>query len=90
MKKDLFSKMEIVKVLTNNTWLFDPLLQYNLDHINHHAVCTTDDNECMKHPSVCPKFAKCHNLYGSYGCECNVGFTMNDQDQCTGKSRWER
>ena len=72
-----------------NTSYTDPLLRCSIEHINHHVMCTIDDNECMKRPFVCPNFATCHNTYGSYTCKCNEGFVMNDggetQDLCTGK-----
>ena len=57
--------------------------------INHHVMFTTDDNECMRRPSVCPNFTTCRDTIGSYACECNQGFIMNDgnetQDLCIGK-----
>ena len=48
-------------------------------------MCATDDNECMKEPSVCTNFAKCQNLPGSYECKCDKGFMeIEAEDQCVG------
>ena len=57
-----------------------------LQYISITVYCYTDDNECMKHPPVCPNFSKCLNKYQSYECVCNEGFAINkEKDQCTGK-----
>lgn len=40
--------------------------------------CTVDIDECLSKP--CKNHAQCHNIQGSYLCECRPGFTGGDCD----------
>lgn len=40
--------------------------------------CTVDIDECLSKP--CKNHALCHNIQGSYLCECRPGFTGGDCD----------
>ena len=40
-------------------------------------ILTTDVDECLFEIPVCDANANCTNVYGSYNCSCNTGFTGN-------------
>ena len=39
------------------------------------VLCNTDINECTSNP--CDSNAICNNTFGSFVCQCNVGFSGN-------------
>lgn len=45
--------------------------------------CSEDIDECIV-VSVCPDHSICTNLYGTYVCTCDEGFSMSD-NRCIGK-----
>ncbi len=44
----------------------------------------TDINECVEMPEVCDTNAFCANLFGSYNCTCQTGYSGNGS-VCTSK-----
>ncbi|XP_066542981.1 protein HEG [Hoplias malabaricus] len=45
--------------------------------------CTEDVNECERGSSPCPQDAKCVNTRGSFSCECDLGYDLEDGRTCT-------
>eukprot|EP00105_Crassostrea_gigas_P016588 XP_011434026.1 PREDICTED: fibrillin-2-like isoform X1 [Crassostrea gigas] len=50
--------------------------------------CDQDVDECTDNPAICGSDKICHNLQGSYRCDCRPGYTKNgtnciDIDECS-------
>ncbi len=48
----------------------------------------SDIDECATDMDNCSANALCINLVGSFGCECNIGFS-GDGVNCTGESQYQ-
>ncbi|KAL4229260.1 Mucin-4 [Mactra antiquata] len=46
------------------------------------ATCSEDINECTVNTKPCPHNATCTNTYGSYECNCDIGFTEDGNNLC--------
>ncbi len=62
-------------------------------HITHHRfsmnfkIILSDIDECAADTDNCSANAVCIDLVGSFGCECNTGFS-GDGVNCTGESQY--
>ena len=50
---------------------------------NNNMLYLTDINECQEGTHTCTQ--RCTNTVGSYMCQCNEGFRLEDSWTCNGK-----
>ena len=46
-------------------------------HCIQQSFFVLDVDECMDSPGICDPNANCSNLFGSYKCTCNMGYSGN-------------
>ncbi|KAH9504455.1 hypothetical protein Btru_063684 [Bulinus truncatus] len=45
--------------------------------------CNSDIDECSQKYFLCPDYSQCHNLPGTYKCQCKPGLTMESNNTCS-------